>query len=396
MSKSARVRTLFLCLAVGVFFAGLWKLYVLRFSNQDAYPVYSSLRSDPLGLEALYEGFRLQPGLEVDRILDVPPDLGEPSISVLIAAQCPLFFSPLDPDVMRSFVADGGRLVLLFRPRSSWWVSEPKNRAPQAKNDILHIPDSGKIEPYARWGIKMHDMALLDPSVAETALLDPGFHGLPPDLSIQTTLVFTKSSDVWTVLYRHWGEPVLMERRFGRGSIVVSAISFFVSNEAMMTERHPALLAWLVADKTRVLFEETHLGVGRSQGVATLARRYGLETAMAGLLLLALLFVWRHSVPFVQPYSEEDFLRTSGDQGKDHLEGLVNLLRRHVPKSQIATDSFYRWRAAHPRPDPFLRRKIDSVEDLLNGSVRGPSPKTDPVGFYNSVQRILEETKHNA
>lgn len=396
MSKSARVRALFLCLAVGVFLAGLWKLYVLRFSDQDAYPAYSSLRSDPLGLEALYEGFRLQPGLEVDRILDVPPDLGDPSTTILIAAQCPLFSPPLEPKVMRSFVAAGGRLVILFSPRSSWLVPNAKNNAPMSKNDIESIPDSGKIKPYARWGIKMNDMPLLDPSETETALLDPALDSLPRGLSIKTTLVFTKSSDQWKVLYRLRGEPVLMERRFGRGSVVISSISFFVSNEAMMTERLPALLAWLVSDKTRVLFEETHLGVGRSQGVATLARRYGLETAMAVLLILGLLFVWRSSVPFVQPYSEDDFLRTREDQGKDHLEGLVNLLRRHVPKTRIAVESFFRWRAAHPRPDTFLRRKIDRIENIINGSVQGPSPKKDPLGFYNSIQRILKETTHDA
>ena len=41
--------------------------------------------------------------------------------------------------------------------------------------------------------------------------------------------------------------PVVIERQYGNGSIVLVADSFLVSNEALRSERHPRLLARLFA-----------------------------------------------------------------------------------------------------------------------------------------------------
>ena len=49
-----------LALAVAALFvAGLIQLFLLRFKAGDVYPAYSSLRSDPLGTQVLFESLNL-------------------------------------------------------------------------------------------------------------------------------------------------------------------------------------------------------------------------------------------------------------------------------------------------------------------------------------------------
>src|SRR5213075_1763299 len=126
------------------------------------------------------------------------------------------------------------------------------------------------------------------------------------------------------------------ERKFGSGSLVLSADSFFVSNDALRNERHPKLLAWLAAPNTTVLFDETHLGVLETPGLAALVRKYRLHGLVVGLALLAGLFVWKNTTSFVPAY-DEDIVETRNDAvaGRDSAAGFVNLLRRGISSSEV-------------------------------------------------------------
>src|SRR5882762_1673084 len=63
--KRASLFMLSFC-AIG-FSAGLLHLFNLRFEVGDVYPLYSSLRSDPLGTMAFCESLEKMPGLSVWR-----------------------------------------------------------------------------------------------------------------------------------------------------------------------------------------------------------------------------------------------------------------------------------------------------------------------------------------
>src|ERR1700727_2548895 len=65
MKKNLPIFILFGCGAV--FACGLALLFELRFAHGDVYPAYSSLRADPLGTMAFYEGLSKIPGLSVRR-----------------------------------------------------------------------------------------------------------------------------------------------------------------------------------------------------------------------------------------------------------------------------------------------------------------------------------------
>jgi hypothetical protein len=123
---------------------------------------------------------------------------------------------------------------------------------------------------------------------------------LPSSLPWHSTLVFEPQDPAWRILYTRAEKPVLIERSYGKGSIVLSSDSFFLSNEAMKRERYPQLLSWLCGPHRKIVFDETHLGVSKSPGIATLLRKYGLAPFFISLIVLALLAIWKQAArPFL-------------------------------------------------------------------------------------------------
>jgi len=162
----------------------------------------------------------------------------------------------------------------------------------------------------------------------------------------------TLSAAPWRTLYTRQSRPVLIERQIGdhAGTLVLAADSFFLSNEALQRARATALLAWLVDSPDGaglVLFDESHLGMEEDTGIAVLARRYGLAGAALVALLFAALWAWRSMALFVPPAPEPEQAET----GYDPTAGLEALLRRSIPKSQLAQACLAEWRKSATAPD---------------------------------------------
>ena len=69
---------------------------------------------------------------------------------------------------------------------------------------------------------------------------------LPAAISWHTNLYFEVFDDSWQTLYSVDDKPVIIERTMGKGTLVLCADSYFISNEALRSERHPQLLVWLL------------------------------------------------------------------------------------------------------------------------------------------------------
>src|SRR5205807_5643409 len=117
------------------------------------------------------------------------------------------------------------------------------------------------------------------------------------------------------------------------GTIAMASDSYFLSNEALLKDRHPDLLSWWIGPNKQIIFDEAHFGVVENPGIAALIRKYHLHGLILGLILLAGLFIWKNSAPFIPMYAEE--LRSDFVPGKDSAAGFVNLLRRNIPASEI-------------------------------------------------------------
>src|SRR5262249_13048084 len=137
----------------------------------------------------------------------------------------------------------------------------------------------------------------------------------------------------------------------GKGTLVLCSDSSFASNLALEREKETGLLVWLIGPNHHVLFDESHLGVEESTGVATLARRYRLHGLAAGILGLAVLFAWKNAAPFAPllAASDSDRFRWSAMTGRQAFEGLEAVLRRHIAPSALLAACVEQWKRSLPR-----------------------------------------------
>jgi hypothetical protein len=216
------------------------------------------------------------------------------------------------------------------------------------------------------------------------ALVEPGGK-LEADLTWHSALYFRDLKPHWKVLYMCGTMPVIIERKYGDGSIVLVADSYLVSNEALRKERHPRLLARLVAGPPQVIFDEESRGLRDSPGIASLARKYRLHGVVAGLVLLAIFFVWKNSVRFIPAY-EAPFAEADVIAGKESSEGFINLLRRSIRPAVIFETCLAEWRKTFAR-NP---RELAKVEEIVAQEQARPTRERDPIAAYRAISRAIK------
>jgi hypothetical protein len=445
--KARTIRVVIFVVIVSGFMFGVLKLFLLRFEAGDIYPAYSSLRSDPLGSRALYSS--------LENINEAGVSRNYHPLHTLEFKENTAFFyigtSVFNSDsvsaewfqVFEQLANAGGRLVLSFLPvekkPANWRMSkcaapqkEPfdndnsghkdahgdnENLAkPQVTENTSNAPDKddkkleegpGRVTPEnqgncvslkEKWGLvfafaeKPPDKAVNDRDDLSRAHLK----GLPQTISWHTALYFDDLDDAWRVIYAADGRPVIVEKSYGSGTLVLSADSFFLSNEAMRSERHPRLLTWTLGESATVVFDETHLGIFKHPGVLSLIKKYRFHWFIFTVAFLALLFIWKNSVYFVPPPKRSPAL-PGGDfiSDRDSTQGLISLLRRNIPARQILQVCIREWeRTIQPqkrfRNDQLV--KIKSAYQMMTTR----SPKfIDPVAGYRRISKIISKGRYD-
>ena len=366
-------------IVVGLFILGIFHLMMLRFSGGDVYPYYSSLRSDPLGTKAFYESLEVCCDFQIERNYEPftrVKDRFDSTLFVLGMHYRSMEMVPKEVvEEVNYFISNGGRLVIsLYRP--------------QKQKDLVSF-DPEKIEQSIdltnAWGVRL----FAEKKARGSANLTPEFldSDLPRTISASTPLYFQTIHPTWKILYERAQHPVLIERKLGRGSIVLSTESFLFSNEAMVKERHSSLLSWFVGSPATVIFDEYHHGVATDGGVMYLARKYNLEWFFIVLILMALLFIWKNATPFVPPVQEE--LNTP-QAGKESVAGLTNLLRRNVPLAKLLSVCFAEWqKSAKGLPEENQKR----MEAIVASENAKPARNRDLPAAYNALSRALKERR---
>ncbi|HXA45556.1 MAG TPA: DUF4350 domain-containing protein [Candidatus Angelobacter sp.] len=402
----------------GVFAFGLIKLFKLRFEAGDVYPPYSSLRADPLGSMALYESLGKVPGISVRRDFSAANRLPEePDTAYVHLAARPGEWDWLPDDLnteVRAFLARGGRLVITYFPQTG-----PISRFETADDDQTNAlksaptmakatnnPTGGlrekKIEPNGKeTGVSLNDdwnfhegYKALEPdglSYSPATVWRKADLELPSSLQWHSGLIFTNCGPEWRTIYTRGVYPVVIERQFGRGSVVIASDSYFVSNEAMLKDRHADLLAWLVGANRQIVFDEAHFGIIESPGVAGLMRKYHLQGLAAGLLLLAGLFIWKNATSLVPPHTDEpaqDFVA-----GKNAATGFVNLLRRNIPVRDVFGVCFAEWKKSAAPSGKFSAGRLQQAEALFKSEDSLAQKRRDPIAAYQRISETLGNRK---
>jgi hypothetical protein len=413
----------------GVLGWGVVSVYGLRVARGDVFPEYSSLRADPLGVRALHDAVGRLPGREVVRWTRPVQRLVAGEGDLLIVAGVNRIAGGLSEEeeqaLDRAAIA-GARVLVAWRAESArpgdgevarqarkelWGEkkltesaskkgekSEPKVNEAAEKKDAKKPTqkekeaDEAKAEKEKereneppsvwaskherRWGYRLLRRELVtrdeQPDATSGEAVPAGW---PKQLaSWRSDLFFlARAGEGWRTLYRRGGDTVMMTRARGAGEVTLMADSFPLSNEAAQRERASALLAGLLGEARRVIFLETHLGVETEEGVAVLARRYGLSGAAFMALILAGLWFWRQGSSLAPPLEEEAQIRLKIAP----TAGLEALLRRAVPLGRLHATCVTAWTATASAAERQRFQQAVAAEGK------------EPVAAYRAVQRAL-------
>lgn len=438
------VSWILLATAGAITITGVVAMLQVRFSTGDVYGIYSSHRADPLGTRALYEALARMPGVTCERNYRPIKELqGAPGDVLLIAnagaGRMPSYCGCDKPgEAIEKWAAAGGRVIItlqrtgrhldedeLKEDRRRWSEEQKRkkeepdsgsNRADldrQRDESVAEQPDSGDDEDKTRAktrGIspqlrylgchlrlfaqeRQFVMAATTPKPPVPARELPLKESdLPPWYSNTFLKPAPDGVDQWKVLASKGNRPVIMERKTGRGSMIVCTDSFFLSNEALWREPSSAFLAWLIGDARRVVFEERLHGSGEDDGIMALARRYRMHGLFLGGLLLFALFVWRNAFSLVPPDDAADLghWRSDAVAGQGAASGLVSLLKRGVKPRDLLDRCFTTWEATRAATAPVPARRIETARAILTQEKARPHVARHVASAY----RKLSETLH--
>jgi hypothetical protein len=444
LPKANAIRWALLVVIVSGFLLGVVKLFLLRFEAGDLYPAYSSLRSDPLGTRALYVSLENIDASSVSRNYLPLQSLEFKEHTSFFYLGIEAFDSEsVSTDLLKVFeriTSAGGRLVVSFLPVEKKPANWRMRKCAEAKEEITdkekdqhndptkksetpsepqpaesasddnqpqrQVPSNRQIllKPEAcaslkdRWGLtiafkeKPSDQAV----IVSDDLAQTRTSGLPQSISWHTALYFDQLENAWRIIYAADGQAVIVERPYGNGSLVLSADSFFLSNEALRSERHPQLLSWLISEGANIVFEETHFGIFKHPGILSLLKKHRFHGFVFSIIALALLFLWKNSVYFVPPpkIPHIDSVKDV-NSNRDSVQGLVSLLRRYIPKRRLLQTCVREWERAFRSEKRDHTDKLTQIKSALQMMDTQPKKSIDPVAEYQRISKILSEGRHH-
>ena len=435
MPKPNNKRAILLLIIVSGFILGVIQLFLLRFEAGDVYPPYSTLRSDPMGSRAFYRGLENLRQASVQRNYQHLPNLKFTVPSTFFYIGTPVFDSESVPaqwiETLERLTASGGRLVLSLLPvekkPANWRLGSCSTSDAYESDDQKTPPADGahnsedtagnKAKPsesasrpptsenenpcvglQEKWGLTI---AFADKpatqavkSIHDQTVAD--LKRLPQTISWHTSVYFDDLNDSWRVIYTAENRPVIIARSYGNGNLVLSADSFFMSNEALRSERSPELLAWTVGQNSTIIFDETHLGIRKHPGVVSLIKKYHFHWFIFALAILAILFVWKNTVYFVPP-SENSHDRPGQDvyANRDSAQGLISLLRRNIPARQLLQTCTREWRRTFERDQRYSNDSSDRIKSIFERIKAYGAQSNDPVIGYQRISKIISKGRHN-
>ena len=403
--KTNTIRSVLLVLLLIAFLFGVGHLFVLRFRTGDVYPAYSSLRSDPLGTRVLYESLENLIDFTLGRnyrfLHSLKPESDTTFFYLGTSADD---YHPVPQELIEVFdhlTQSGGRLVLTFLPinKKHEKKAKPKKEPESQKVENVECREKSKknnlISIKKHWGIGFEFNQNLPIKDGSYLALDAvsNRQDLPPVISWHSNLYFNLLDKSWQILYTSEGHPVMIERRFGKGSLVLCADSFFISNEALRSERHPQLLVWLLGRNSKIIFDEAHFGIYKQPSVAVLLRHYRFHWVFLVLAVMALLFVWKNGVYFVPPRKGDVPSGADVVSDKDYTRGLIAMLRRNIPSREILEVCGQEWERTFKKDKRIQPEAFERVKEILRTQSPTSKNRMNAVNGYRKISRTIQRIK---
>jgi hypothetical protein len=385
--KNKALAYLLVAATIGTFIVVALHTFEVRLETQEGYPPASSFRADARGCRALYESLQRVPGIQVARFLrtfsNLPPAEGR---SLVIAGIDPesQILQMQDRKSLSAWVEAGGTLMVSLAAEdrtpakagsADYEISPPAKTSPSTKNKSTPPTEEQWIETLQGAGVRVFRHT--DASARhrfESGVFEPTGSWLGP-------LYFRDLQSPWRVVAEADHLPVVIQRLFGHGNIILIADSYLLTNGSLANDRKTRFLGWLFRKRTTVLFDESHFGITENPGIASLARRYGLESAFFVLVILALFFVWANRYSLL-PKSTDRTARDLIVPGQGGEAVFVNLLHRSLSTKDLLSTSSQLWRQGIHGADKI--RKLDQLLAALD-------PGSSVVDRYNQLSQLLNQ-----
>ena len=352
-----RVSQILAVIALGIVTtAGIAYLLQQHAQHADSFPSYSSFRTLPEGSSVLYEALQRMPAMTTGRNTQPLGTLRESDAAILFLDIVPLsvsgnseFFSD-----MEELAAKGNRVIIGLSPH--------RNRFIQADKDQVE-------NSFQPWSIRLDFVRQTDLRDDEDETLIAGW-----------PMYFSKSPG-WTTTRAETGKAVVIERVVGKGSVVLMANCFLLSNAAMVEDRQTTFLTTLIGPVHRTVFDETHFGMEETGSIAGLARHYRLQGMVLGMALIASIFIWKSAAGFPPPRATA--AERGSVMGEDSAGAFMNLLRRSIRPDEVIVTCVEQWRKM------YQRTAGPGVATIVDLAARG---RATPVQTYAQIQQVLLKT----
>jgi hypothetical protein len=320
------------CALAVVFLGGLIALFNADFASGEVYPEYSTLRADPSGTKLLFDSLARLPGVTVVRNFMPLQNLAANGTTVVL-----LGLNDPDLDMIEKLAKSGARVVAALRED---WKPDDKESAAILK----------------QWQV----MLAVDPEKGHANHL------------------YFSHADAWTPMERAGTKLVAIERPFGKGTVALLAGSSDFSNQSAAAEDRIEQVAAALGANSRIVFDESHLGIAESGSVVGLARRFRMMGLAAGLGICAALFIWRNASAF--PVRQASW-PVAALTGRTSASGLLTLLRKHVSPRELTAACWREWLAG--------RRREFSAERVARAEAIAQTMADRPLEAAREIQAVL-------
>ncbi len=404
-------------------FLGSMSWIFIRLSLKGlSYPPYSSFSSEPKGLRAIYECYHEFKGLPVIRSFKsfekFKKDPNTFHIGAALRAQS-LDYVPLDAfNSIDSTVKAGSSFLLTIDPASSWFSlsntlneyekntddsttvdtsSETKNienSKTDSLSDSLKDSEEDYWEPQVesfkeKWEFEIEHEKLENDSVYLS--VTPQYTKVIGDsILCKSPFYFRISDTLWQVLAKTDGKPVIIQRTLGKGTLTLSADSYFLTNEALAYHRNTKLLFYLIKKHPNIVFHEAHLGLIEQTGLTDLMNKYGITGIFIGVIILFLLYVWKSSMSIMTLDYSTDITNIEDKKVFSNLGGLSGMIQKHINKNEIIDTCISEWEKSsysslYNKSD---KSKINTMNKIENSS-------KSQIESYNQIYSFLKHNKNS-
>jgi hypothetical protein len=387
------------------FILGLRRLFALRFETGDLYADYSTLNTGPRGTRALYQSLGDLGTPAVERnFLPLLRFKGRAGTTLLFVGAGRAFFgddTEENFETFESFLREGLHVVVALNPRSipsfvagDDPTTDPWRDFPGRKSIVESDPDEDNMANAGeRWGFSFQRAVIAakepkDGFEVESASSPNAPPRLPRWFSPWRWAQFGSE---WKTLATVAGQPVLMRRAFGQGSLTMATDATFLSNEALWRAPEPGFLLWFLGSQPHLVFDETLHGTQSDPGIMHLLRRYRLLGFFGSVGVLLALFVWRASSSLMPAHESIASVQAGPIIGAEGATGFTNLLRQSIPLKSLLRTCFNEWARS-----PFVRRRYsgETVAAVRDAVVAGESAgRKHCLENYRAICRLLTRSR---